>query len=119
MDLIDFDYPCWHTPEDTLDKVSAHSLKIVGMWFMPAMAEIDTPEISHDYRISTVAQSLIRRLCGRFYRKRRRQQRRADTARPSDIIIIMFGMSVVGVMTAATTVDIRIAYSCCEAGTVR
>ncbi|MBG7609387.1 MAG: M28 family peptidase [Anaerolineae bacterium] len=30
VDLIDFDYPYWHTTEDTLDKVSANSLKIVG-----------------------------------------------------------------------------------------
>ena len=30
VDLIDFDYPPWHTDADTLDKVSAHSLKIVG-----------------------------------------------------------------------------------------
>ncbi len=30
VDLIDFDYPYWHTTEDTLDKVSAESLKIVG-----------------------------------------------------------------------------------------
>ena len=30
IDLIDFDYPAWHTAQDTLDKVSAHSLKIVG-----------------------------------------------------------------------------------------
>jgi len=29
-DLIDFDYPCWHEACDTLDKISAHSLKIVG-----------------------------------------------------------------------------------------
>src|SRR5215475_5568558 len=29
VDLIDFDYPPWHTANDTLDKVSAHSLKIV------------------------------------------------------------------------------------------
>lgn len=28
--LIDFDYPYWHTNEDTLDKVSSNSLKIVG-----------------------------------------------------------------------------------------
>jgi Zn-dependent M28 family amino/carboxypeptidase len=28
--LIDFDYPYWHTNEDTLDKVSSESLKIVG-----------------------------------------------------------------------------------------
>jgi Zn-dependent M28 family amino/carboxypeptidase len=27
INLIDFDYPWWHTPEDTFDKVSAESLK--------------------------------------------------------------------------------------------
>jgi len=30
VDIIDFDYPYWHTTEDTLDKISAESLKIVG-----------------------------------------------------------------------------------------
>ena len=30
IDVIDFDYPAWHTPDDTLDKVSARSLEIVG-----------------------------------------------------------------------------------------
>ena len=30
IDLIDFDYPHWHTPGDTLDKVSAESLAITG-----------------------------------------------------------------------------------------
>ena len=30
VDLIYFDYPAWHTADDTIDKVSAHSLKIVG-----------------------------------------------------------------------------------------
>ncbi len=30
IDLIDFDFPAWHTPADTLDKVSAQSLEIVG-----------------------------------------------------------------------------------------
>ena len=30
IDLIDFDYPFWHTPADTLDKTSDKSLKIVG-----------------------------------------------------------------------------------------
>jgi len=29
-DMIDFDYPAWHTTGDTLDKVSAESLKAVG-----------------------------------------------------------------------------------------
>jgi glutaminyl-peptide cyclotransferase len=30
VDIIDFDYPYWHTTEDTLDKISAESLEIVG-----------------------------------------------------------------------------------------
>ncbi|MGH8101445.1 MAG: M28 family peptidase [Chthoniobacterales bacterium] len=30
IDLIDFDYPPWHTSEDTLDKISPESLRIVG-----------------------------------------------------------------------------------------
>ena len=30
IDLIDFDFPPWHTPSDTLDKVSAESLQTVG-----------------------------------------------------------------------------------------
>jgi Zn-dependent M28 family amino/carboxypeptidase len=30
VDIIDFDYPYWHTTSDTLDKVSSDSLKIVG-----------------------------------------------------------------------------------------
>ena len=30
IDLIDFDFPPWHTPEDTMDKISAESLDIVG-----------------------------------------------------------------------------------------
>ncbi|MEJ2349667.1 MAG: M28 family peptidase [Anaerolineales bacterium] len=29
-DLIDFDYPYWHTTEDTIDKISSRSLGIVG-----------------------------------------------------------------------------------------
>jgi glutaminyl-peptide cyclotransferase len=30
IDLIDFDFAAWHTPEDTIDKVSAESLRTVG-----------------------------------------------------------------------------------------
>ncbi len=30
VDIIDFDYPYWHTTEDTLDKISAESLERVG-----------------------------------------------------------------------------------------
>jgi glutaminyl-peptide cyclotransferase len=31
IDLIDFDFPSWHTADDTMDKISADSLQIVGM----------------------------------------------------------------------------------------
>ncbi len=30
INLIDFDYPQWHTPDDTIDRVSAASLQAVG-----------------------------------------------------------------------------------------
>jgi Zn-dependent M28 family amino/carboxypeptidase len=30
VDIIDFDYPYWHTTEDTLDKIGAASLERVG-----------------------------------------------------------------------------------------
>jgi hypothetical protein len=30
IDLIDFDYPPWHTADDTIDKLSAESLRTVG-----------------------------------------------------------------------------------------
>jgi Zn-dependent M28 family amino/carboxypeptidase len=30
IDVIDFDYPWWHTADDTIDKISARSLQIVG-----------------------------------------------------------------------------------------
>src|SRR5207244_4722847 len=30
IDIIDFDYPWWHTASDTIDKISAQSLQITG-----------------------------------------------------------------------------------------
>jgi hypothetical protein len=30
IDVVDFDYPAWHTPDDTPDKVSVQSLQVVG-----------------------------------------------------------------------------------------
>jgi SAM-dependent methyltransferase len=30
IDLIDFDYAPWHTPDDTMDKISAESLGVIG-----------------------------------------------------------------------------------------
>jgi Zn-dependent M28 family amino/carboxypeptidase len=41
VDLIDFDYPHWHTAGDTLDKTSARSLKVVGDVVYAALPEID------------------------------------------------------------------------------
>ena len=39
--LIDFDYPPWHTPDDTLDKVSAQSLAVVGDVVLDALPAIE------------------------------------------------------------------------------
>jgi len=40
IDLIDFDFPAWHTPEDTMDKISAESLQIVGAVAARYLAEV-------------------------------------------------------------------------------
>src|SRR5262249_53988278 len=39
--LIDFDYRPWHTAEDTLDKVSARSLQIVGDVLIDALPAVE------------------------------------------------------------------------------
>jgi glutaminyl-peptide cyclotransferase len=39
--LIDFDYPPWHTADDTLDKVSARSLAIVGEVVREALPAVE------------------------------------------------------------------------------
>jgi hypothetical protein len=39
--LIDFDFPPWHTADDTLDKVSARSLEIVGKVLLDALPGIE------------------------------------------------------------------------------
>jgi glutaminyl-peptide cyclotransferase len=39
--LIDFDYPPWHTADDTLDKVSARSLAVVGDVVLDALPSIE------------------------------------------------------------------------------
>lgn len=41
VDLIDLDYPAWHTREDTLDQVSARSLQIVGDVLLDALPAIE------------------------------------------------------------------------------
>lgn len=43
VDLIDFDYPYWHTTEDTPDKVSAESLKAVGDTLLTWIMEKSKP----------------------------------------------------------------------------
>lgn len=42
VDLIDFDYPPWHTPGDTLDQVSGRSLEIVGTVLLDALPAIES-----------------------------------------------------------------------------
>jgi Zn-dependent M28 family amino/carboxypeptidase len=41
VDIIDFDYPYWHTAGDTLDKTSGASLKIVGDVIYNCLPDID------------------------------------------------------------------------------
>jgi glutaminyl-peptide cyclotransferase len=40
VDIIDLDYPAWHTPDDTLDKVSGEGLQAVGEVLLAALPEI-------------------------------------------------------------------------------
>jgi hypothetical protein len=39
--LIDFDFPAWHTAEDTLDTVSADSMAVVGEVVLEALPSIE------------------------------------------------------------------------------
>lgn len=41
VDIIDLDYPAWHTPADTLDQVSARSLQSVGEVLLDALPTIE------------------------------------------------------------------------------
>ena len=41
VDIIDFDFPAWHTAGDTLDVVSARSLQIVGDVLLAALPQIE------------------------------------------------------------------------------
>lgn len=42
IDIIDLDYPAWHTAQDTLDAVAARSLQVVGDVVVAALPEIET-----------------------------------------------------------------------------
>jgi len=44
VDIIDLnptEVPYWHTPEDTMDKISAKTLAIVGHVFLEAVKEVE------------------------------------------------------------------------------
>jgi Zn-dependent M28 family amino/carboxypeptidase len=41
VDLIDLDYPAWHTAQDDLDHVSARSLQVVGDVVLDALPQIE------------------------------------------------------------------------------
>jgi len=41
VDIIDLDYPAWHTQGDTLDAVSARSLQVVGDVLLAAIPQIE------------------------------------------------------------------------------
>jgi glutaminyl-peptide cyclotransferase len=41
VDIIDFDYPAWHTADDTLENVSARSLQTVGDVLLAALPQIE------------------------------------------------------------------------------
>jgi Zn-dependent M28 family amino/carboxypeptidase len=41
VDIIDLDYAAWHTPQDTLDAISARSLQIVGEVVVAALPQIE------------------------------------------------------------------------------
>jgi Zn-dependent M28 family amino/carboxypeptidase len=40
-DIIDLEYPAWHTAEDTLDKTSARSLQVVGDVVLASLPSIE------------------------------------------------------------------------------
>lgn len=42
VDVIDLEIPYWHTPQDTLDKISARSLAIVGHVFLESVKQLQS-----------------------------------------------------------------------------
>jgi glutaminyl-peptide cyclotransferase len=42
VDIIDLDYPAWHTQQDTLEAVSAGSLQVVGDVLLAALPQIES-----------------------------------------------------------------------------
>jgi Zn-dependent M28 family amino/carboxypeptidase len=48
VDIIDLDYPAWHTAADTLDQISARSLQVVGDVLLDALPAIEARLIKND-----------------------------------------------------------------------
>jgi Zn-dependent M28 family amino/carboxypeptidase len=42
VDIIDLEYPAWHTAKDTLDAVSARSMQVVGDTLLAALPDIES-----------------------------------------------------------------------------
>ncbi|HEX7280829.1 MAG TPA: M28 family peptidase [Vicinamibacterales bacterium] len=42
LDIIDLDYPQWHTPQDTIDAISARSIQIVGDVVIASLPHIES-----------------------------------------------------------------------------
>jgi glutaminyl-peptide cyclotransferase len=42
LDIIDLDYPQWHTPQDTIDAISARSIQIVGDVVIASLPQIES-----------------------------------------------------------------------------
>jgi len=56
VDVIDLEFPAWHTPSDNLDAVSARSLQAVGDAIMAALPEIEARFAGKLARFLTVMQ---------------------------------------------------------------
>ena len=41
LDIIDLDYPQWHTAQDTLDAVAARACRLLGDGVVAALPEIE------------------------------------------------------------------------------
>ena len=41
LDIIDLDYPQWHTPQDTIDAIAARSIQVVGDVVIAALPQIE------------------------------------------------------------------------------
>ena len=47
VDIIDLDYDAWHTSRDTIDRVSARSMQIVGDVLLAALPGIEQRLLNH------------------------------------------------------------------------